>query len=190
MRIYTARDIYEHALEVERLGAEFYKKLADKAKTRRMKELFLKFSEDEYRHYDAFNKLIENVVEDYELKEANENLKEFENLYQELSDLEEDDMEDIKVGTEKVPERPKSLSKINDKIFNRMDNLKKFLKVVDDISLVNVLIKIELDVIYFYTNIRGRVMDGEWRLINPIINEEKKHLDELLVLRSLWRRNN
>ena len=72
---------------------------------------------------------------------------------------------------------------MKDKIFNRLENVKKVstLKTLGD--AFNYMIDIECDVVDLYEKLQNLVRTDEKAKITRIINEERKHVQQLMAFR-------
>lgn len=148
---YSINEILKFAIEIEKEGAAFYQKMAERANNNDLKQLYNKLKIDEIDHQNVFEKLLESLGDD-----QNEYVYNLENEY--VAYLH---------------------AIIEDAIFNKKDinELSKIL--IKDIDAIDYAISKEKNSINYYENLKNLIDKKHHSTLDIIIEEEKLHEKKL-----------
>ena len=91
---------------------------------------------------------------------------------------------DSETGDFKIEAYKKHLVKeLSDKIFNKVKTIKKFISYEEQIEILDSLIDVEQEVLKFFEDLSRYVVLKDVDKMGIIINEEKRHVSELVALR-------
>lgn len=156
MLFFSGSEIIEVAVQIERNGCSFYKKLADSFNDKDIKNLFIHLAGEEEKHIKSFQSLYESF------KEYKPDIADEEEYYDYINMLASMNVFTKKEGIDK------ELSKIKDKK-----------------DALNMAIRFEKDSIIFFAEIKGLVRESERDAVEDLICEEQKHLRRLFgILKS------
>lgn len=152
--LFSASEIVEMAIQIEKNGLNFYRTMAAKTKNEQVKNIFSFLVAEEVQHEKTFSKLLKDlpIVEMSHTAEA-----EYNSYLNALT---------------------------SSRIFNSnvdMDELVK--EISDDIEAVDFAIRAEQDAILFYYELKQRTRDEGLADIEAIIEEEKMHFSKLTQLK-------
>lgn len=151
---YQAGEIMDLAVEIEKTGGEFYRKLAGKASNEKAKNLLLYLASEEEKHQTRFMELGRdlapvNAPESYEGE-----------YYEYLS---------FTVDTH---------------LFNQADKLEQLVEnAQSSLDIIKLAMEFEKDTILFFNGFRNVVLKGQQAVIDDLIMEEQIHLVKLSRLR-------
>jgi len=152
--LFAASEIVEMAIQIEKNGLNFYRKMAARTKNEKVKSIFLFLVAEEIQHEKTFNKLLKNlpILEMSHTEEA-----EYNNYLNALT---------------------------SSRIFNSNVNMDELVKEIsDDIEAVDFAIRAEQDAILFYYELKERTRDDGLADVEAIIEEEKMHFSKLSQLK-------
>jgi rubrerythrin len=153
MKIFDAGEIMGFAIKIEEKGKVFYDFAANIARDEKIKKIFRFLSEEEEKHKRNFE----------ELKSKLDQNEPFENYPGEYQSYMNAYLENIIFPKEDWEEQLKTI-----------DNIK---------SAINFAIRIELDSILYYHEIKRLVPEYQLDAIDKIIDEERTHFLKLLDLK-------
>ncbi|MCP4220601.1 MAG: ferritin family protein [bacterium] len=152
---FTPTEALEFAIRIEENGEHFYRKLAEKVEEKEVKDLFIYLANEEVAHKSTYADM----------------LKDIEN-YQPEENYPEEYFAYLRAYVEKViffPERlEKELKRIRDK---------------DD--AIDFAIRIELENILYFEELKKLVKSPKRQMIDKIIAEEQSHFLKLSGMKSL-----
>lgn len=154
MNIFTAGDIFQFAIRVEEYGEIFYHKAALNAINDEVRKIFNKLADEEIKHKRIFQDLYEKVKD-------NRPAESYSGEY--MSYLR--DFIDGKV------------------IFVKQSQEKELAIIQDSMAAIDFAIQRELDSILFYQESKQFVHEGQEKLIDEIIKEERRHFALLSELK-------
>lgn len=155
---YSVKQILKHAMEIEEAGRQFYGMLAERLDDGKLKKIFAVMSNQETGHY-----------------------KTYERLYTEQPDLPDAPQADADAFDYKKHQL------LEDRIFNRLDVVRKTTKIKTLGDALVFMIDIEMDVVDYFENARKLVnLQGQAQM-EKIINEEKTHVKQLVDLRQQYK---
>lgn len=158
MAKYTAENILKHAMEIEESGQKFYTMLAERLDDARLKKIFSVMARQEIEHYEVYRRM-------HEQQPATPNVAQ----------------------PEAEPFDYKKHQLLEDRIFNRLDVVRKTPKIKTLGDALSFMIDIEMDVVDYFENTRKLVNPQGQALMNKIINEEKSHVKQLVDLRQQYK---
>ena len=153
MNIFDVTEIYQFAVQIEENGEKFYRAMVEKFDDQKVKELFGFLAEEEVRHEKVFKEMLANI-EEYNPQESYPG-EYFDYLHAYADNL---------VFT---------LDKIDDGI-NSVTTVDEALQFA---------IGKELDTILYYHEMRNVVPEHQQKLVDDIINEERKHVVKLTEMK-------
>lgn len=158
----SARDIFKHVMAIEDEGEKFYQTLSQVVTVESLQKAFLLMSKQEQEHRKTYQAFIDDI--------------------QEADAASASDRDTV---TEMFDET--HFEALKDKIFNRLENVKKVstLKTLGD--ALNYMIDIECDVVDLFEKLQSLVRTDEKAKITRIINEERSHVQQLMALRRRYR---
>lgn len=149
MRIFKANEILKFAIRIEENGEKFYKTAADKFDDRGLKDTLTFLAGEEVKHKKTFKGILSDVTEDTK----------FENYPEEYMDYLKCYVDDVIFTDKELDEK---------------------LKTVDSpLDAIDFGIKIELDSILFYHEMKEFVPSKHHGKVDAIIEEERKHYNKL-----------
>ncbi len=150
MRVFTADEIFQIAMEMEETGQVFYEVLAAGAANDRVAGLCRRLSEAEKRHYLAF----EQMRKDLAVRPADRPLTWEETVFaQEM---------------------------LNEAVVPNPRKAREVAAAGSLLQVLDLAIKMERDSIAFYGHLIPLVAEAEAKAVQEIIKEEEKHEKELL----------
>lgn len=158
MRKYTVKQILKHAMEIEESGRKFYIMLADRLVDEKLKKIFSVMAKQETGHYRTYEKLHEQQPD--------------------APDVPETDTDSFDYKKHEL---------LEDRIFNRLDVVRKTSKINTLGDALVFMIDIEMDVVDYFENARKLVNLQGQDLMEKIINEEKTHVKQLVDLRQYYK---
>lgn len=151
---FAASEIVEMAIEIEINGRDFYNSVAAKAKNVKPKNLFKFLASEEEKHIEKFKEILGSVKK-YEPKEAYP-----EEYFAHINAL------------------------ASNQVFTQKDKgAQVAASAKDENAAVDIGIKAEKDSITFYEDMKKIVPEGDKGIVDDVIAEEQKHLEELISLR-------
>jgi len=151
---FAASEIAEMAIEIEINGRDFYNAVAAKVKSTKAKNLFQFLAGEEKKHIEKFKKILESVKK-YEPKEAYP-----EEYFAHINAL------------------------ASNQVFTQKDKGAQVARgAKDENAAIDIGIKAEKDSITFYEDMKKIVPEEDKRIVDDVIAEEQKHLEELISLR-------
>jgi len=151
---FAASEIAEMAIEIEINGRDFYNAVAAKVKSIKAKNLFQFLAGEEEKHIEKFKKILESVKK-YEPKEAYP-----EEYFAHINAL------------------------ASNQVFTQKDKGAQVARgAKDENAAIAIGIKAEKDSITFYEDMKKIVPEEDKRIVDDVIAEEQKHLEELISLR-------
>ncbi len=152
--LFSASEIVQIGIQIERNGRDLYKGLAESQETNKVKEVFRFLAQEEERHIKVFQDILRGF-ESYEPKEAFP-----EEYFAYLT----------------------SLSK--DHVFSEeKSGVRLARNIRDDTDAIDLGIDFEKDSILFYHEIRDLVWNEGKGIIDKLIKEERGHLRKLWDIR-------
>lgn len=158
MEKYNITEILERALEIEEAGQKFYEMLASRLEDLQLKKIFSIMSREEAGHTEIYKKMREELSAASAGKDA-----------------------------ETEPFDVKKNEMLKDRIFNRLDVVRKAPKIHALGDALAYIIDIEIDGVDYFENIRRLVRPQDQPMMNRIINEEKAHVKQLIDLRTQFK---
>ena len=153
MNIFDVTEIYQFAIQIEENGEKFYRAMAEKFDEPKAKELFDFLAEEEVRHEKIFREMLAKI-EDYNPQESYPG-EYFDYLHAYADNL---------VFT---------LDKIEEGISS--------VHTVDE--ALQYAIGKELDTILYYHEMRNVVPEHQQKMVDDIIDEERKHVVQLTEMK-------
>lgn len=152
---FSGSELLEIAKNIERNGMAFYQALADRVANRDARASYNYLAGEEKKHLDTFQGMSDDPGQ-YKPDE---------------------------IYTEEYTQYIKSL--IGAVVFPSITEAQqKAEKASNDVEAVNMGIQAEKDSILFYTELRDLVRERDQEVILTVLNEEKKHLRQLLELKT------
>lgn len=158
MEKFTVKQILKHAMEIENAGQKFYMMLAERLEDASLKNIFSIMAREETGHYKTYEELHEQLPE--------------------VSDVPQADTD---------PFDYKKHLFLEDRIFNRLDVVRKTPKINILGDALVFMIDIEMDVVDYFENVRKLVNLKDQALMIKIINEEKTHVKQLVDLKQQYK---
>lgn len=156
MKIFhSGEEILEMAVILEERGFEFYTTYKENAKDDKIKELFQYLADEEANHKKTFQEFLDNLSK-----------KEFTLTY----------------SDEEVLQYFSAI--VDARVFDNPDFAIQLAKdTKDELEAVNLAIGFEKDSIVFYEGLMGLVNEKSKNTVTKIIEEEKKHIQNLSKIR-------
>lgn len=146
MNIFSAGDIFQFAIRIEEYGEIFYHKAALNAENEEVRRIFNRLADEEVRHKTIFQELYSKVKD-------NRPPESYPGEY----------MANLRAF-------------IDGKAVFTKDSQEKELAIIKDTaSAIDFAIQRELDSILYYQESKQFVHENQHKLIDEIINEERKH---------------
>lgn len=158
MAKYTVENILKHAMEIEESGQKFYTMLADRLDDAHLKKIFSAMARQEIGHYE---------------------------IYKELRERQPATPAVVQPEADSFDYKKHEL--LEDRIFNRLDVVRKAPKINSLGEALVFLIDTEMDVVDYFENARKLVNLQGQALMEKIINEEKSHVKQLVDLRQQYK---
>jgi len=156
--MFSVKELMEISVNVEENGEKFYRKLSKEAEDNKQKKLFEDLADQETEHAKIFRELGE------ELKAEQENYVQTDDVYAYLR------------------------SYIKCKAFPSLEVVFERVKGIPFDGIIDYAIQIEKDTIHFYNEVLKFVKDEKSKkMIDAIIEQEKKHVLELMELKGNMR---
>lgn len=151
---YQAREIIDLAVEIEKTGSQFYKRLAEKAPSEQIKGLLLHLAAEEEQHQIRFTEL----GRDFAPVNAPET---YQGEYFEY------------VGFT-----------VESHMFNNIDKLEQLVENArSGLDIIRLATDFEKDTILFFNGLRNLVLRNKQAVVDDLIMEEQIHLVKLARLR-------
>jgi len=179
---YMVEDILKHSMEIEEAGQKFYALLADRLNNAKLKNIFSIMARQETGHYSFYKKLCEQLTVTPEAP-----------VTPEAAVTPEAEVTAVTPGTPEIPPSDTELfdykkhQLLEDRIFNRLDVVRKTPKINNLGDALSFMIDIEMDVVDYFENTRKLVNPQGQAMMNKIINEEKSHVKQLVDLRQQYK---
>lgn len=158
MRKYNVEKILRHAMEIEEAGQKFYAMLASRLEDARLMKIFDIMSRQEVGHGDVYREMLAKLPAAPAPGNADDDSFDF-----------------------------KKHEMLEDKIFNRLDVVRKTSRIYSLGDALALMIDIEMNVVDYFENIRRIVRLQDQPLMEQIINEEKAHVKQLIDLRTQYK---
>ena len=153
-KTFSATDIVEIAIEIEKNGRTFYTEFSKKLKEEKAKDFFLYMSEEEAEHEKKFKEILSSVMKHEPCESYPQDYFAYFNAI------------------------------AQDCIFNDAQELKeRFSRVESARGAIDFSIGIEKDSILIYESMKKIIPDKDKPLIEEIISQEKEHVLKLWNLR-------
>ena len=153
---YAATEIVELGVQIERNGLQFYTILAENAANSDVAEIFRFLGEEEEKHIGIFQKIL-GTVQSYE-PQASYPEEYFSYLHE--------------IASEHV--------------FTQVDKGAEVARTITgDVQAIDVALKFEDDSIRFFDAMKKIVPSDQNSLIDQLIEQEKKHVEKLQLLKSI-----
>ena len=149
---FTADDAMEVAIKLEENGQNFYNRMAEKFDDPEVKKLFTFLKEEEIKHRETYTAMLSKLGKNQTM----ENYPEEYNAY-------------LKAYAEKIIFSPQKLEE-------------EISRINDEKTALNFAIGAELETILYYEEIKKMVSEKEKKLIEKVIEEERKHFIQLTNL--------
>lgn len=161
--IVAAEKVIMMAIHIEEVGRDFYKNLMDSIdRTSSFHRILSSLMMDEIKHKKIYERLLSKIRREK----------------QSLIELRKDELEKIMLFVE-------------DKIFDQLKKAENFVKNAGDISqIILYALGFELDTVYFFEKIEDKIIPAEKAVIQTIIKEEKSHVEQLILLKSMIKYEN
>ena len=150
---FSKMEVIEMAKDIEKRGLDFYRSQADKTNNEEIRELFLRLAGDEKDHFERFDNLGKSIKEN--------------------SDYKEDHVYDEQVSTYLNALVEFAIFPGDELINKEFDSMEEVLKLA---------IQAEKDSILLYTEMLDQHSGITEDIIEKLIDEEKKHLQDLVKL--------
>lgn len=200
MTKYMVEDILKHSMEIEEEGQKFYALLADRLNNAKLKNIFSIMSRQETGHYSFYKKLCEQLTVTPEAPATAEAPVNPETAVTPEAEVNPEAAvtpeAEVTTVTPGIPEIPSSDTELfdykkhqllEDRIFNRLDVVRKTPKIKTLGDALSFMIDIEMDVVDYFENTRKLVNPQGQAMMNKIINEEKSHVKQLVDLRQQYK---
>lgn len=155
---YKVDEILGHAMEIEEAGQKFYAMLAERLDDSQLKKIFSIMSTQEVGHYEVYKRLREQLPET-----------------------------PVDSKTQADPFDYMKNEMLKDRIFNRLDVVRKTPGINNLGDALAFMIDVEMNVVDYFENIRKLVSPEEQPVMVRIINEEKTHVKQLTDLRKQYK---
>jgi len=158
MTKYNVDTILRHAMDIEEVGQKFYAMLSEKVADPELKKIFTLMSRQETVHKEIFSKMREQLPPSSVDKSM--------------------DAEQFDLNAHEL---------IADKIFNRMEIVRKTQNIYTLGDALALMIDIEISGVDYYENFRKLVRLQDQAIMERVINEEKTHVRRLVDLRTQYK---
>jgi rubrerythrin len=158
MSSFEASDILEFAIRIEENGANFYRYAVQVVKGEDTKKLFTRLAEEEDKHKKTFEKI--------------------------YADLEKSNIPESYDGEYRAYLHDYVDNSI---VFSREALDRILLKVTDTLSAIDFAIRREMDSILYYSEIKRFVPAADHKMIDKVIEEERRHFSILSEIRKSYR---
>lgn len=160
---FSAKEILEMAIRIEKNGLEFYKQAGNASRSERLKQLFTFLAGEEKKHIMFFGEM-DRYVQDDDLSDTLDPYFEEASLY--LNAL------------------------ANSRVFTDKNEGKRLAgKIHDEQEALQTAINMEKDSILFYYEFSNAVANKDKAILKGIIEEEKSHLGKLTALYKNFQRS-
>ena len=153
---FSMREVIEMAIATERSGQAFYQNASKLARENSLKELFQYLAEEEEKHLKTF--------------------QDFYNTLKEKPEITPYNWEEAKLYLEAL---------VDSKFFaspEKVINLAKEAK--DELEVINSAMNFEKETLLFFYQILEMIKSQEQELVKKIIEQEKKHIQRLSIMKS------
>ena len=154
MAVFKAADMIELALEIEKSGEVFYRAVAQKAKSPKVRVLFEDLAEQEVQHFVAFTKLSK--------------------VKWELSSMPQNEWDQYLMYLQATVQSTFFEGK------NKALSLAE--QVTDEKEALSMAIGFEKETLLFFHDLRDMVSEAGEKIIKRIIDEEKSHIRRLAAM--------
>ena len=155
--LFTAAEVAELGIQIEKNGCAFYRKLAEKTKNEDTQQIFQYLAEEEKRHIVAFQK-IHDAVQEYEPEELYP-----DEYFAYMRDLASEHVfAQIGVGTARAEE------------------------IDDDLQAIELALRFENESISFFEAMKKLVIERDVAIIESLIVQERRHVEKLNLLKSTY----
>ena len=151
MGLLGAGHLLRYAVRIEENGEEFYREWAGKTKDEDQRKFFNFFADEEGKHKKTFEEMLKEIGD-----------------FQPESHL---------VANEEYNNYLKTFAE--EMLFNEKFHQKEMKLVTDVISAMEYAMKLELDSILFYTDVKAFIPQSQLAVVDKIIEEERKHFTDL-----------
>jgi len=154
---FTAAEIAELGIQIEKNGFEFYSKLADKTKEESLKEVFRYLASEEKSHIAAFQK-IHDSSRSYDSAELYP-----DDYFAYMKDL------------------------ASEHVFSQIGaGLEAADHIQSDIEGIDLALRFENESIKFFEAMKKIVKETEASIVDKLIAEENRHIEKLNLLKSTY----
>jgi rubrerythrin len=154
---FTAAEIAELGIQIEKNGFEFYSKLAERATHESVKEVFSYLAGEEKSHIAAFQKI-------HDSSQAYDSVDQYpDDYFAYMKDL------------------------ASEHVFAQAGaGLVSADKVGSEIEGIDIALKFEKESIKFFEAMKKIVKDSDSTVVDKLIEEEKRHIEKLNLLKSTY----
>ncbi len=153
--VFSGSEIVELGVQIEKNGRDFYNALIKKSKHKEAKPIFEYLSGEEEKHIATFEKILDSVHK-YEPQESYPG-----EYFAYMNAL------------------------ASDYVFTQKDKGKEIaVGIKNDKDAINMGIQFEKDSIVFYGGIKRVVPEYDHKIVDELIEQEQKHLKQLIELKS------
>lgn len=155
---YTAAEVAELGIQIEKNGYAFYRTLAERTTNDDARTIFQFLADEEKEHIGAFQK-IHDAAQEYEPEELYP-----DEYFAYMHDLASDHVfAGAGTGAHQAEE------------------------INDDLKAVDVALRFENESITFFEGMKKMVIASDQHVIDTLIAEEKKHVEKLTLLKSTYK---
>jgi len=146
--IFNASEIIEAAIHIEKNGEVFYREVTGKIKDSDVKEVFLYIANEEARHREIYVDLLSHINTSVTFSVGDYSV-EYQGFLSAFADYQ---------------------------IFTKENTSQQVLvKIKSRDQAIEFAIRIELDSMLFYTEMKQFIHNNQWSIVDRIINEERGH---------------
>ncbi len=151
---FRGSEIVQFAIEIEKNGKAFYESVAENAKNNTVKEGFKWLAGEEVKHKETFEKILEGLAQHPQ--------------------------------PESYPGEYYDYMKalVDENVFTKSDALKNLVeKPVTTAQALKLALGFEKDSILFFTELKKYVPESAQEIMDSLIEEEKKHINNIMSLK-------
>ncbi len=157
--VFSAAEVLEAAVRIEQNGEAFYRGAAEKMKAGAARDTFGCLAIEEARHRRMFLEILVNLEDPEKPLEP--------------------------IGDYQVEYQGFMRVYADSQLFTKTDAVQKEMKKIKSIAqALEFALKVELDSVYFYSELRRFVSSGQVDVVDQIIREERGHYVKLAALRT------
>ena len=153
MSLFEPSEIYQFAIKIEENGEKFYRRMSQKFKESKVKEIFSYLADEETKHKKIYQEMVSKI-------EKYEPLESYPGEY----------FTYLRAYADNV-------------IFSKEKLEEKISKIGDLVSAIEFGMNIERDSILYYQDIKNLVPENRRIPIDKIIEEERRHFLKLLEIK-------